>query len=190
MKKIMFFALCLPVLAGCGAGDYISDADCSALCQKNLECDSGTDVTECTAECELLKELIRGAVYDAMTDCALDLPCNSEQGEACLNDAISQAPSGASDGMIRTMCKKQIDCAGGTAEMTVSACVAAAKAEAGEYLEYLNAFKSTVLSCLSSCVGKLACTDLENDDFMDPCLEQCGIPTGEDGGGGGGGSGP
>ena len=183
MKNIMFFAICLPILAGCGAGDYISDVDCNALCQKNLECDSGTDVTECVAECEEVKLLIRGAVFDGMTDCVLDLPCNSEQDQACLDSAMSEAPSGASDGLIRTMCKKQIDCAGGTAEMTVSACVTATKAQAGEYLEYLNAFKSTLLSCLSSCVGKLSCTDLESDDFMDPCMEQCGIPTGDDGGG-------
>jgi hypothetical protein len=29
-------------------------------------------------------------------------------------------------------------------------------------------------------VSKLSCTDLENDDFMTPCMEQCGIPTDED----------
>jgi len=180
MKKIMLFAVFSALLCGCGGGDYISEADCQALCDKNLECDPDTNVTECVAECEEAKQLIRGAVFDAMTDCVLDLPCNSEQGEACLEAAMAKAPSGASDGLIRTMCQKQIDCAGGTGEMTVSACVAAAKEQAGEYLEYLNAFKATVLSCLSSCVSKLSCTDLESDDFMTPCMEQCGIPTDED----------
>ena len=182
MKKITLFALCLQVLTGCGGGDYISAADCQALCDKNLECDSGTNVTECVAECEQAKLLIRGAVFDAMTDCVLDLPCNSPQGEACLQDAMSKASSGASDGLIRAMCEKQIDCAGGTAEMTVSA----AKLEAGEYLEYLNAFKSSVLSCITGCVNNLSCADLENEDFMDACMVQCNIPTGDDGGGGSG----
>lgn len=188
MKKIMLFAICLPVLSGCGGGDYISDADCNALCQKELLCDDSTNVTECVAACEEAKLLIRGAVFDAMTDCVLDLPCNSDQGEACLNDAMSKAPSGASDGLIRTVCTKQIDCAGGSgvAGTTVNQCVSIAKAEAGEYLQYLNACKATVLSCISSCVSKLSCTDLEQDDFMDPCLEQCDIPFGEDATGGGG----
>jgi hypothetical protein len=180
MSKIIFFVLCLSFLLGCGAGDYISEADCQALCQKNLECDPETNLAECEADCEQSKLLIRGAVFDAMAECILDLPCNSDQAEACLDGAMSKAPSGASDGLLRTMCQKQIDCAGGTVDMTVSACVSAAKAQAGEYLEYLNAFKSTVLSCLSSCVSKLSCTDLEDDNFMDPCMEQCGIPTGED----------
>ena len=99
---------------------------------------------------------------------------------------MSKASSGASDGLIRAMCEKQIDCAGGTAEMTVSACVAAAKLEAGEYLEYLNAFKSSVLSCITGCVNNLSCADLENEDFMDACMVQCNIPTGDDGGGGSG----
>ena len=45
MKKFMLFALCLPVLCGCGAGDYISEADCQALCDKNLECDPGTNIS-------------------------------------------------------------------------------------------------------------------------------------------------
>lgn len=181
MKKIMLFALGLPLLWGCGGGDYVSEADCQALCDKNLECDPATNLTECVAECEQAKQVIRGAVFDAMTDCVLDLPCNSDQGEACLQSAMNKAPSGSADGLIRAMCQKQIDCAGGTGQMTVSACVAAVKAEAGEYLQYLNAFKSTVLSCLSNCVSKLSCADLEQDNFMDACMLECGLPTGDDG---------
>jgi len=185
MRKLVFIAICLALVAGCGGSDdYVSDADCEALCDKNLECNPDTNVTECVTECEQLKQLIRGEVYDAMAACTLDLPCESEQIGACLEDATDLAPEGASDGLMRAMCKKQLDCSGATGEMTVSECVDQAKVQAADYLQYFNAFKSSVLSCLSDCVSDLSCADLQQDDFMDPCMEECGIPTGEDGGGG------
>lgn len=161
----------------CGGGgpsdDYRSEISCGDLCAKNLECDPATDVASCVSSCEASKDVIRGSVLDAMASCVIDLPCNSQRIEACIEDAMTLAPSTYTESFIRSMCSKIMECAGGG---TVDYCVNELEKQAGDTFAYFGILKTSVLACLSDCYHGLSCYEIENDEeALDGCQRACGI---------------
>jgi hypothetical protein len=173
----VFAALVATGAAGCGGestSDYRSEISCEDLCAKSLVCDPDTDVASCESGCEASKDVIRGSVLDAMATCMIDLPCNSQQAQTCVENAVASAPSGGTESFIRSMCSKAMECAGGAG--SIDYCVMEIKERAGDALSYFDILKTSVLSCLSDCYHGLDCDQIQNDEeALDQCGRQCGI---------------
>ncbi|MBN2496973.1 MAG: hypothetical protein JXR96_20445 [Deltaproteobacteria bacterium] len=166
---VCMLALITALSAACGGGG----PSCQTVCNKMMTCDTRMEMSECLQICDLYKQYMRGNVYDALANCYMDHSCEELEanGEMCFEMAMAAGdPSAASD-MIDRFCDKAVECGG---YQDRQACVDQVT-EDGEFLGMVGMFKDSVLDCFINCVTGKSCEELEEDEAIEACSENCGL---------------
>ena len=166
----------LGLFAACGGS---SGPSCDDVCNKMMECDpesQESDLTECLEQCAIFKDAFRDDVYSELGDCFMENSCAAlDANESlCFDQAAALGDIEAVKGLIADMCVKIVDC-DETDMMTQETCVSNMEDNAEEELPLLGMFKDSVLNCAADCVGNLDCADLNDDDAIGGCMENCGL---------------
>jgi len=143
------------------------------MCEKQLSCDPSLDSAECLANCAQSQEFMRPNIFLATTRCVLDLECNSDQANDCMEAALALAPADAADRIVTDMCTAMVRCGEGQIDMTQ--CLGYFEDELGEAMTYLGILKDSVIDCLGNCLRALSCEELQSEDAGESCAVTCGV---------------
>ena len=157
--------------ACCGS----SGPSCEDVCNKMVECDQESDLTDCVEQCAIFKDAFRDDVYSELGDCYMEKTCAQlEDGEICFNAAAALGSEAAAMGLVDDMCAAYVDC-DDTGLLTQEDCVDGMLENAGDALPMIGMFKDSVISCAGNCIGDLSCEELDDDNSMQDCMENCGL---------------
>lgn len=163
--------ICLALLAGmslcsCSGGGLT----CEKACDRLVECDLEITMEVCMQDCSEIKGVIKASAWNDLGDCIMETDCSVLSPEVCLDQVIANAPTGGLDNYINEMCNKVVSC---EPEVTHQQCVTEAQQSIGSDAAIINVLKDSILRCISDCIARLECSELETGAEM--CLESCGL---------------
>lgn len=149
--------LSVAMASACGSGG--SSASCDSLCNKVGECLTPSDKTECLQSCPVMKETMRGSVFDAAASCILDTPCGASfSPDTCLLSGLPDVPASVLSGLATTLCTKANACDN---QVNVDTCKTEFMTD--QDIQFLRAFSDNTLNCMGKCVSDKTCEQLGAD---------------------------
>lgn len=171
MSLLAFFSLSLIVACGGSSGP-----SCEDVCNKMVECNMESNLTECQTQCTLFKDALRDEVYAELGDCYMASTCDELiQGEdMCFDQAMLKGSATAATGLIQDMCDKFVECEEG---WLMEDCMSETGLLRQDSLDAIGMFKDSVVDCMGTCVAGLTCDEIlgEDDQAMDDCSESCNL---------------
>jgi len=179
MKTILGMSLlaifCLRLIVACGGS---SDPSCEDVCNKMIECEKESNLTECLSECALFKDALRSDVYAELGDCFMENTCATlnadEDGDMCFRQAMTQGSTTAGAALVDDLCVKYVEC-DDSGTLTQEDCVSQFIAGQEGAIAQIGMFKDSVLDCFVDCINGLTCEEVEDDNSMEACSQNCGL---------------
>lgn len=174
MRKSVFLLLAIvsvAVFSACGSSG--SGASCDSVCNKVGECLTPSDKTGCLQGCPVMKDSMRSSVFDKAASCILDTPCGVNfNPDTCLLSGLPDIPASVLSGLAATLCTKANEC---DSQVDVETCKTEFMTD--NDIQFLRAFKDSVLNCMGDCVSQKTCEQLGQDieGVSAACGCSCGI---------------
>ncbi len=173
MSLLAIFSLSL--IVACGGS---SDPSCEDVCNKMIECEKESNLTECLSECALFKDALRSDVYAELGDCFMENTCETlnadENGDMCYKQAMTLGSTTAGAALVDDLCVKYVEC-DDSGTLTQEDCVSQFIAGQEGAIAQIGMFKDSVLDCFVDCINGLTCEEVADDNNMDACSQDCGL---------------
>ena len=179
MKTIISLSLIallsLSLAVACSSGS--AGPSCEDICNKALECDSVTELTECLNECPRTIDMYRDEVWSALGNCLLESTCEELEAneDNCYEQALAKGSLPAALSTIERLCAKEISCdSQGT--LTLQQCIDDSTGADGDpsfIYQFMSLLSDSVLDCIGTCVEGKDCTELASGDV--DCFAECGV---------------
>jgi len=179
MKTFLFLMTLVSLTFFAACGESSSGPSCAEVCDKMVECQIESDLTECTSMCDAFRDAMRPAAYQALGDCYMEQTCAflQENDDYCFGQAMNEGDLAAVDRLFDRMCAKIVPCVDNP-EYTEQACIdeLTGAGEGSDDMYYsLSLLKASALDCLGDCVEATTCADLGDEEWFTTCSSSCGL---------------